>query len=307
MSRTGKPTFVLSKGEREAQGNTVYTGDIEEHYRQIAGGLYKWDGLPDGCPRDFIESSALFYSPGVGCKKARGMGEVIAPIKPATLTVYGTPYDWIPVPLRGMMPIAADSEFFEPSNDPSLWMSNSIYDNIEPYLRIMSQTLKVLNTNVIGLSQPIMISGLPNAPLKGLILKSELMDGETYIPVAGRDGISAEVLDLKAQDHTANLISTIDWCDARILEIMASSNGVQKSSGITTMETVSGVQSVIQQFDIGLEKRKAWADQVNDRFKMDLSVEAGRGIDSLLNPGTNGNAPSEDEDNEDDTDGQRSY
>lgn len=277
-----KPTFILSKGQRNAQNETIFTGDLEEHYRQIAGGLYTWDGLPDGCPKDFIESSALFYSPGVGCKKARGMGPVIAPTKPATLTIYGVPYDWIPVPLRGMMPMASDNDFFQPSHEPCLWMANPMIDNIEPYLRIMSQALKVLNTNIIGLSQPVMISGLPNAPLKGLILKSELMDGETYIPVVGRDGISAEVLDLKAQDHTANLISAIDWCDARILEIMASSNGVQKSSGITTMETVSGVQSVIQQFDIGLEKRREWADGVNDRFKMSLSVKPGRGIESLL-------------------------
>ena len=277
-----KPTFLLSKGERNAQKEILYTGDIEEHYRQVAGGLYKWDGLPDGCPKDFIEASALFYSPGVGCKNVRGMGKVIAPIKPATLTIYGTPYDWIPEPLRGMMPIASDSEFFRPTNDPCLWMANSTLNNIEPYLRIMSQTMKVLNTNIVGLSQPIMISGLPTAPLKGLIMQSELMDGQTYIPITARDGIAPEVLDLKAQDHTANLISTIDWCDARILEIMASSNGVEKSSGITTMETVSGVQSVIQQFDIGLEKRKEWADQVNDRFKMDLSVEPGKGIESLM-------------------------
>ena len=296
-----KPTFILSKGQRNAQDETIYTGDLFEHYRQIAGGLYKWDGLPDGCPKDFIESSALFFSPGAGCKKVRGMGPVIAPIKPSTLTIYGTPYDWIPMPLRGMMPIASDSEFFQPSNEPSLWMANSTFDNIEPYIKIMSQTMKVLNTNVIGLSQPIMISGLPNAPLSGLILKSELMDGETYIPLASRNGIDAQVLDLKAEDHTANLISTIDWCDARILEIMASSNGVQKSSGITTMETVSGVQSVIQQFDIGLEKRKEWADKVNDRFKMNLTVEPGRGIESLLRPETTQENPITD--NNDNNDG----
>ena len=277
-----KPTFLLTKGERNAQNEILYTGDIEEHYRMVAGGLYSWGGLPDGCPLDFIEASALFYSGGVGCKNVKGMGKVIAPIKPANLTIYGTPYDWIPEPMRGMMPIASDSEFFKPTNDPCLWMGNSMYHNIEPYLKIMAQTLKVLNTNIVGLSQPIMISGLPNAPLKGLIMQSELMDGQTYIPVTSRDGIAPEVLDLKAQDHTANLVSVVDWCDARILEIMASSNGVEKASGITTMETVSGVQSVIQQFQIGLDKRKDWADRVNDKFKMSLSVEAGKGIEALI-------------------------
>lgn len=283
MARPNKPTFILTKGQRNAENETIYTGDLEYHYRAVAGGLYEWDNLPDGCPRDFIESMALFYSGGVGCKRVRGMGEVITAIKPANLTIYGQPYEWIPEPMRGFMPIASDSGFFAPSNEPSLWLGISTYDNIEPYLKIMSQTLKVLNTNVIGLSQPIMISGLPNAPLGGLILKSELMEGENYIPLASRNGVDAQVLDLKAQDHTQNLISTIDWCDARILEIMASSNGVEKSSGITTMETVSGVQSVVQQFDNGLKRRKDWADRVNDRFKMDLTVKAGAGIDALIN------------------------
>lgn len=282
MAASTKPSFLLSKGERNSQAEILDTSDLEEHYRQVAGGLYSWKGLPKGCPVDFIESSALFYSGGVGCKEVRGMGHVIAPIKPANLTIYGTPYEWIPEPLRGMMPVPSDSEFFAPSNEPSLWMGCSTLRNIEPYLKIMSQTMKVLNVNVVGLSQPIMVSGLPNAPLRGLIIESELSDGQTYIPITGRDGVAPEVLDLKATDHTANLISTIDWCDARILEIMASSNGVQKSSGITTMETVSGVQSVIQQFQIGLEKRQAWADEVNERFGMELSVQGGRGIESLM-------------------------
>lgn len=276
-----RPTFLLTKGERNAQHEVLCTEDLEEHYRMVAGGLYRWNGLPEGCPVDFIESSALFYSGGVGCKKVRGMGNIIAPIKPANLTIYGTPYEWNPEPLRGMTPIASDSEFLKPSNEPSLWLGISTYLNIKPYLEMMSTAMKVLNTNIVALSQPVMISGLPSAPLKGLILQSELMDGQTYIPVTGRDGIAPEVLDLKATDHTQNLVSTIDWCDARILEIMASSNGVEKSSGISTMETVSGVQSVLQQFEVGLEKRKDWADRVNDRFKMDLTVTAGMGIGRL--------------------------
>ena len=127
-----KPTFLLSKGERNRQEEILYTGDLEQHYRMVAGGLYTWDGMPEGCPKDFIESSALFYSGGVGCKNVRGMGKVIAPIKPANLTIYGTPYDWIPEPMRGMMPIASDSEFFKPTNEPCLWIGESTYNNTAP-------------------------------------------------------------------------------------------------------------------------------------------------------------------------------
>lgn len=298
MTTAVKPTFLLSKGQRNALKETVYTDDLVEHYRMIAGGLYEYDGLPDGCPRDFIESSAVFFSPGCGCKRVRGMGEVIAPIKPANLTVYGRPYEWIPEPLRGMMPISADSDFFKPTSDPCLWIGSSTFDNIEPYLKIMGVALKVLHTNIFGLSQPVMISGLPvTNNLKGLILKDEIIEGQVYLPVTDRNGIDAQVLDLKAQDHTQNLISTVDWCDARILEIMASSNGVQKSSGITTMETVSGVQSVLQQFQNGLELRKDWCDRVNDRFGMSLTVKPGEGIKAL----TDGKAeePRNDDDDKD--------
>lgn len=280
--RSKKPDFIMSKGERNAMDSKVDVSRLMEHYRQVAGGLYKWEGLPEGCPLDFIESLALWTSSGVGCKEAKGMGPVIAPIKPSTLTIYGTPYDWIPVSVRGMLPIAADADFFKPTNDPSLWMGSSIEETIRPFVHLMARAMKVLDVNLFSLSQPVMISGLPSAPLAGLVLASEVMDGELYIPTTTRNGVDAQVLDLKAEDHTQNLVSTIDWCDARILEIMASSNGVEKASGINTLETVSGVQSVIQQIEIGLDKRLEWTERVNEAFGMNMTVRPGKGIEAIL-------------------------
>ena len=61
------------------------------------------------------------------------------------------------------------------------------------------------------------------------------------------------------------------------------------------METVSGVQSVLQQLQIGLEKRKAWVDAVNDRFKMSMTVEFGDGVKALMGSGQN---PSQSDDSE---------
>lgn len=158
----------------------------------------------------------------------------------------------------------------------------------------MSNALMTLNTNIDGLNQPVMIAGMPGAELGTLVIKDKLVNKDRSIPTTG-NAFKAEVLDLKAQDHTQNLISTIDWCDARILEIMAASNGVEKTSGVSTMETVSGVQSVLQQLQIGLEKRKAWVDAVNDRFKMSMTVEFGEGVKALMGGGQN---PSENDDNE---------
>lgn len=139
----------------------------------------------------------------------------------------------------------------------------------------------MLNINIFALSQPIMITGVSGASLGSMTMKSEIIEGNVYIPTTGAGAQPPEVLDLMAEDHTQNLISTIDWCDARILEIMASSNGVEKSSGISTMETVSGVQSIMQDFESGLELRREWADRVNDRLRLSLSVKAGSGIAAL--------------------------
>ena len=283
MASSKKPEFILSKGERKAMERAVDTSRLFEHYREVAAGLYRWDGLPDDCPLDFIEATALWYSPGVGAKEVRGMGAVIAPIRPSTITIYGTPYDWIPVSVRGMMPLRADDDFFRPTNEPCMWNECPMEDKIRPFIEIMSRALKILNVNIFALSQPVMVSGLPSAPLGGLVLESELIDGEFYIPTTSRNGVDAQVLDLKATDHSQNLVSVIDWCDARILEIMASSNGVEKASGITTMETVSGVQSVLQQMEVGLEKRRRWCERVNDAMGLSLSVRPGKGVESLIN------------------------
>jgi len=283
--------FLLSKGERNRQGGLILDGIID-HYRQIAGGAFKWEGTPDGLPEGYIEDTALFFSPAVGCKKVRALGTVILPCKPSTLNIYGRPHSWIFSPMNGMTPIASDAEIFEESNGPCLWMGKSIMSMIEPYIEIMGNTMATLNINIDALSQPIILSGVPSGELGTLVYKEALQSKERVIPITGT-GFNPQVLDLKAQDHTQNLVSVIDWCDARILEIMGASNGVEKSSGITTLETVSGVQSIMQQLEIGLEKRRAWADQCNDKFKMDLSVDYGEGMQALL---SKGQAPQEAQD-----------
>lgn len=269
-----KPTFIRGKGCK-AQ---IETYGLAEHYRRIFRGLTAWDGLPEGCPEGFPQD-CIFFTGGIGCKRMRGIGPVLSGISPTTLTVYGTPYDWIPQPIGMAMNLSG--EFFQPTNDPCIWMGDSMANMIEPFVEILDRTLKTLNQNIIGLTQPVMVKGLPGTELPAVVMKNDILDVSTVIPSTGA-GFNAEILDLKAQDHTQNLISTADWCDARILEILMSSNGVEKASGITTLETVSGVQSIIQEYDGMLARCRDFADQVNDRFRMDLSVKPGKGMESLM-------------------------
>lgn len=269
-----KPTFIKGKGAR-AQ---LETYGLAEHYRRVFRGLTKWDGLPEGCPSNFPQD-CIFFSGGVGCKRLKGIGPVLAGVEPSTLTVYATPYDWIPKPIGMAMNLNGD--FFQPTNDPCCWIGESIANMIEPYIQIMDRTMKTLNTNLIALQQPIMLKGIPGAELPSMVFKNELLDTATIIPSTGA-GFNAEILDLKAQDHTQNFVSTIDWCDARILEIMMSSNGVEKSSGINTLETVSGVQSIMQEYEELLERCNAFCEDANAKFGLSMSVRPGRGIEAMM-------------------------
>lgn len=289
-----KPTFLTTKGQRNAMDGELDTWHTDEHYRRIFAGLFKYGNLPEGCPAGFVEGQAIWWAGACGCTKAKGFGTMLTPAKPSTFTPYGLPYQWIPEPVNGMHKVPG-SDYFRERRDPILYTGAPMRDLIEPYIQIMERTMRVLNTNIFALSQPVMIAGVPGAELDGLLMKSTIMDGETYIPVTRAGAQAPVVLDLKANDNTQNLISTIDWCDSRILEVMLSSNGMEKSSGVTTMETVSGVQSIIQEAEVMLEQRKAWCDECNDKYRLDMTVSYGKGMESLMAPPqpAQGTAPGE--------------
>lgn len=272
-----RPTFRTSKGERRGGASeTIDTSGLVQIYRDIARGRFKWSGLPEDMPEGYIEDTALFYNAGVSMKSTP-MGPVVLPAKPTALTVYGTPYSWLPGNVPGIMGFEQDPELFSESDNPVLWMSTSVMDRIKPYLDVMVRCLKVLNVNVGALSTPILIEGRPDAGeggnLTGVLLKSDLLAGESFIPVIRGDGMPLSTLDLGVQDHTQNLISTMEAMHAKILEIMQAGDGVAKSSGITVEETVNGSQSVEQAADLELERRKAWCDRINAVMGTNVSVE----------------------------------
>lgn len=282
-----RPTFRTSKGERNNISEALDTSDLEQIYRDVARGRFIWSGLPEDMPEGYIEDTALFYNAGVGIKPT-SMGLVVLPAKPVGLTVYGTPYTWMPGSVPGVMGFESDPELFSESDTPVLWMSMSVMDRIRPYLQVMARCLKVLNTNVGALSTPILIEGRPDAGeggnLTGVLLKGDLMDGESFIPVIRGDGMPLQALDLKVQDHTQNLISTMEAMHAKILEIMQSGDGVAKSSGITVEETVNGNQSVTQAADLELARRRAWAEKINAVLGTSITVERAQRVMEPVQP-----------------------
>lgn len=262
-----RPTFLTSKGER---CNQTYQYDAYSRYVNIAKGIYEWSGMPEGMPVGFIEEALFFYG-CVGAKYSKALDEVvIVPAVPGLRTIYGTPIDWTPTAIQGYQAVP---DITERSTNPTLYIGASISEQIDTYVEIQRQAYFSLRQNVLGLSQPIALSGPPGNNANGLMMKTDLSGGSMYIPVIDFAQIRAEVIDLKAKDYTNPLMATIDAMDAKILTVMGVNNtGTEKASGITTEETTALKQELYLSSDVGLAIRQMWCEKINPVLATDFSV-----------------------------------
>lgn len=262
-----KPSFITSKGQRAESAQVIDTTDIMRHYRNILRGSSQWEGLPGDMPVGYIEDTALWYSAGFALKKCREIGLAGFPANPVTLDVYGRPVEWLPSIINGVTAYRESDDVYKQADTPVLWIGTPLSDQIKPYAQLMAQVLRTLGQNLLALSQPVIVSGRPSGQpgdnIGALLLKADLESGQLMIPCVEGSGVPLEVLDLHATDNTQNLISTLSACDAKILEILQTSNGIEKSSGITTAETETG--SMPLQYNQGGydELCDIWAEKTN--------------------------------------------
>lgn len=296
-----RPSFIMTKAQRAEQANSIDCSDIMRHYRNILRGSSAWEGLPEDMPVGYIEDTALWYAPGFALKKVKGLGIAGFPASPVTLDVYGRPVDWLPAIVNGVTAYRESDDVYKQADTPVLWIGTPLRDQIKPYVQLMERTLKTLGQNLTALGHPVIISGNPSGQagdnIGALLLKSDLDDGAMYIPtVTGLNG-ALEALDLHATDNTQNLISTLSACDARILEILNTSNGIEKSSGITTEETETGSMPLEYAQGGYDELCDVWAEKVNE--KLGLSIRHKRREIQAVTPEP---VASEDGDDDDDDD-----
>lgn len=298
-----KPDFLLSKHERRLISSSISVDDIEMHYRDILRGLFVWEGLPDDMPVGFVDADALYVARGFGLKDVSGLGICGFPCNPVLVNIYGEPVTWLAQPYGwaqdGRQASKIDNEIFTESDTPALWIRASIRDRILPYIQIMARALQALGNNVSALNHPILISGnasgMPGDNIGSILLKSEYEDGTTYLPVVSPGPLGLEAIDLQVTDNTQNLASIVDWCDSRILEIIGASTGVEKSSGISTMETASGKGGLGSQSDAALALRRAWCEKVNAVLGTNITVRRSEIMDEIIEGGNDDESMDDDE------------
>lgn len=286
-----RPDFLTTKGERNIKSNQINVDNIEMHYRDVLRGLFEWSGLPSDMPIGFIDADALYIAKGFAIKDVKGLGLCGFPCNPVTVDIYGQPRTWLAQPYgwaseANGATAKIDNEIFSEASTPVLWNRASIRDRILPYIQIMARALQCLGTNISALSHPVLISGMASGSagdnVGSILLKNEMEQGSTYIPVVSPSALGMDVLDLKATDNTQNLLSVIDYCDSRILEIIGASTGVEKASGITTAETNSGKGGLGSSSDSALAIRRDWCDKVNAVLGTDMSVKRNDVIDEIV-------------------------
>lgn len=264
---TERPTFIMTNGQRNTIEDSLDVGDLKERYRRIAQSIYKWEGSPEGVPEGWQER-ALFDFGGISGKDTP-FGNALFAVAPVRVDWYGIPTAWLPTGVRGIEQIKS---LYKESENPVLWTGTPLADLIDPYIRIMEQVLKVLSQNIIGLSQPVIVEGMPGNELDGQMVSLDLKTGKSFLPIVKKNAMPLNVLDLKAQDHTQNLYSTYQSMHDTIMSLMGLMNGNNKTSGVNPVEQIADTQEIRLNVQRGLEIRRAWADKINAVLGTSMNV-----------------------------------
>ena len=288
-----KPLFLNTKAER-GRTSGFEIDDLESRYLTAFTGRFEYDGLPDGCPQDYIERM-MYMIGGCSGKKVRGLGPTLMGAAASAYSTYGYPVKWLPALLMGSLtPSGVSDSLLEESDAPMLWDPVPMRARIEPYLEVMRKAMNALNMNLVGLSNPILVQAQPGLELKGRIIKNNLGSGDIYIPVIDMGTVPAQVLDMKAVDHTANLLGVIHDMDGEILDMMGIRSALEKASGISTAEASASEMQISQLMKLELRKREDWAERLNSVLGTEITVRLGEGWQY--------DAPGNDADTEDDDD-----
>lgn len=263
MTQSQRPTFINTKKERKEESEVLDIPYLMDYYRNSVIGHYEWgyneDVIKD-VPEGWFEDTLFCYGNLSAAKYRQPIGWFVTPVNPVTVDRYYRPYTWI---TAADLNSDADRAFLlEEKKEPVLQLGVSMMEQIRPLVEIMARCFKVLDINVIALSQPIAIESSPGK-IDGEIQEWDLKAGKRFIPVISKNAIGAEVLDLKADDHTQNLASTIMFLHSKIMDMLCMPNSNLKNSGVSDMETGNANAGTSVYNDWGLKRRKQWCDAMN--------------------------------------------
>ena len=266
-----RPLSINSKGQRrEAEELGAY--DLVRHYEDVFSARFRWLNGPEGMPIDWPERM-LFRFGLLGAAKAFGSMQLAGGSVGLT-GIYGQPLDWYPKCEGASIP----DGWLQAHEGPTVHIPNVPQDEIEPLCELMADAWRCMKTNIMGMSQPVVVQGTIGAELN-VKECGQAVDGyKPRIFTLDRNSVDAKALDLGAKDHTESLIKTINDIDCEILARFGiKSAGTEKASGVSPEETLSIAQELRLRLERDLEIRRRFCEEVQDVLP-GLRVEPAPGL-----------------------------
>lgn len=141
------------------------------------------------------------------------------------------------------------------------------------YCQVQARAWNALKRNLLTMVGPVVVQTVTGGELKALKMEESIRDGDEVIKELAGAGTDAKVLDLGGQDHTQNLITTINQMDAEILSLLGiPALGTSKTSGITAEEAGSIASEMRILLERGLRMREYACKKINKKTGLKLSV-----------------------------------
>ena len=266
-----RPLSVNTKGQRrEAEELGAY--DLVRHYEDVFSARFRWLNGPKGMPIDWPERM-IFRFGLLGSAEAFGSMQ-LAGGTPGLEGIYGEPLNWFPKCEGTTIP----EGWLQAHEGPTVHIPNVPQDEIEPLCELMADAWRCMKTNIMGMSQPVVIQGTIGAELN-VKECGQAVDGyKPRIFTLDRTSMDAKALDLGAKDHTESLIKTINDIDCEILARFGiKSAGTEKASGLSPEETLSIAQELRLRRERDLEIRRRFCEEAQDVLP-GLRVEPAPGL-----------------------------
>lgn len=255
-----RPLSVLTKAQRNSM-DLIDTDALLAHYEDVFASRFRWTGGPEGMPEDWPER--MIWRHGLLGEADAFGGPQLAGGNVGLRGIYGQPLNWFPVVDGTTIP----DGWLQAHEGPTLWLHFIPRMEAEPLCMLMGQAWRCMRSNILAMSQPVIVQGTIGAELN-VKEADEAING--IIPTVltlERGGVDAKALDLGATDHTESLIKVINDIDCEILARMGiKSAGTEKASGVSPEETLSIGQELRLRLERDLEARRRFCEAISDRM-----------------------------------------
>ena len=266
-----RPLSVLSKGERNA---LILLGPdaLLAHYEDAYASRFRWLGGPEGMEPDWPERM-IFRFGLLGAAEAFGSWQ-LAGGSIGLRGIYGQPLNWFPKCEGTAIP----DGWLQAHDGPTVFLPFVPRDEVEPLCELMSDAWRCMGSNILNMSQPILVQGTVGSELNVKECADAIDGFRPMIFTLDKTAVSPTAIDLGAKDHTESIIKVINDIDCEILARFGiRSAGTEKASGVTAEETLSIAQELRLRLERDLETRRRFCEAVQDKLP-GLRVEAAPGL-----------------------------